>query len=270
MILVKGIDVKGVTIRKIAIQPEVTAAVSRMTVPPSSTDIENYNEWVRDIKLACNCQLGVHSLNQKFQILLLNASHDSQAAIVNFAQPNNTFDGTIIGTVNFLPYRGTRPDLTANDGYIWWNQAVMIEGYRDNGVYGMYKYTDDYNVFSGSAQTNGNANMYLQSRPIAYRFGSVGSQAYALPLGSPGVIATKRLGSSVHFYYKGALMNSATPTLLGSVVSTNGLAFHAVQRLTDVVVSGSQQDFISCCFYGHGSIDTGAINDATKRFLDKY
>lgn len=94
-------------------EPEVVDTISRMTVKPTSNEASLYNTFIVEIKEDNGLNLGEISLNQLFDFIYIRASHDKQAALLNWV--SSSFDSVLVPDLAFTKYEGFEGDLS---GYI--------------------------------------------------------------------------------------------------------------------------------------------------------
>lgn len=137
------------------LEPETVDTVSRMTIPPSQSQIEDYDILIKEIKLSQGLCLQTYSLHQRFVTIQVRAVHDKQAALLDWTK--NRYDGIEVGTIRFTQYFGVGG---STGSYINSNYSQLQDYFRPNSKFGGYITSDFNNRIIGVETTNGGSSAY--------------------------------------------------------------------------------------------------------------
>lgn len=145
------------------LEPETIDTVARMTSVPTDLQVTDYDDLIKGIKLSQGLCLQTYSLHQRFVSIYIRASHDKQAALLDWTK--NLHDGTEIGTIRFTAYQGVGGSATAGSHYI-------NEGY-----------TQQQDYFSPSSKFGGYVTSDFNNRIIGFESNNPGLSAVEMTLG---------------------------------------------------------------------------------------
>lgn len=123
-------------------EPETIDTILRMDVEPTDKQAEDYDDLIKAIKLSQGLCLQTYSLHQRFISIYVRASHDKQAALLDWTK--NKYDGTEIGTIRFTQFLGVGGSTTGGNSYINNNYSQQQDIFSPNSKFGGY-ITADYN-----------------------------------------------------------------------------------------------------------------------------
>lgn len=92
----------------LSLEPEVTATLSRMAIKPTPGELKDYDVIIKSIKVGQGLTLGINNLSSRFRVFYINAAHNKQAQLLNWAQNSN--DKTEVGDTIFIPFLGVKSD----------------------------------------------------------------------------------------------------------------------------------------------------------------
>lgn len=133
------------------LEPETLATIDRMSQPPSPSDTELYNEFIKKVKIGQGLSLGQNNLNTLFDGLWIRCSHDAQAALLNWSK--NAHDSIAVNSPIFTAYEGYRTSPA--------NSYIDLNFSADEGV--AYGDGSLYHVSAWNLEKVGTANSFLMS-----------------------------------------------------------------------------------------------------------
>ena len=206
------------------LEPETIATVARMTTPPTSAQLYDYDYLIKSIKLGQSLAIGTNNLSTIFDVLYNRAAHDAQAALLNWAK--NAHDSTTVNSPTFTTDRGYKSNGTTS--YLNWNFNPATQSTAAAGAF--------------------SAGGYVVENPTRGNKAIFGSQSGAG--GSPANSVTLRIfprnASDLATFHS----TQSTGAAAGSITNTDMRAFYTVSRQSTTRVS--RKDAISVTSTGIG------------------
>lgn len=139
-------------------EPETVDTIDRMTSSPSSSEADDYDKLIKDVKLSQGLCLQTYSLHQRFISFYIRAAHSKEASLLDWT--NNENDSTEVGTIRFTAFEGVGGSISGGNSYINNNYSQQQDYFSPSSKFGGYITSDFNNRIIGVETTNGGGSAF--------------------------------------------------------------------------------------------------------------